>query len=71
MFANYNNLRVNGYTDVDWANNIIDRRSTSSYFMFVGGNLVTRKSKKKKKVVALSSAEVEFRGMAKGLCELL
>jgi len=49
MFANYNNLRVNGYTDVDWANNITDRRSTSSYFMFVGGNLVTRKSKKKKK----------------------
>ena len=26
---------------------------------------------KKQKVVALSSAEAEFRGMAKGLCELL
>jgi hypothetical protein len=39
--------------------------------MFVGGDFVTRKSKKKKKMVALSSAEVEFRGMAKGLCELL
>ena len=36
----------------------------------MGGNLVTWKSKKKK-VVALSSAEAEFRGMAKGSCELL
>ena len=38
--------------------------------MFVGGNLVTWRSKKQK-VVALSSAEVEFHGMTKGLCELL
>lgn len=36
----------------------------------MGGNLVTWRSKKQK-VVALSSAEAEFRGIAKGLCELL
>ena len=47
-----------------------DRRSTSGYFTFVGGNLVTRKSKKQN-VVARSSAEEEFRGMALGLCEVL
>ena len=47
-----------------------DRRSTSGYFTFVGGNLVTRKSKKQN-VVARSSAEEEFRGMALGLCEAL
>lgn len=34
------------------------------------GNLVTWKSKKQK-VVARSSAEAEFRGMAHGVCELL
>ena len=38
--------------------------------MFVGGNLVTWRSKKQN-VVALSSAEAEFRGMTKGFCELL
>ena len=45
-------------------------KSTSSYFTFVDGNLVTWRIKKQK-VVALSSVEAEFRGMAKGLCELL
>ena len=36
----------------------------------VAGNLVTWKSKKQK-VVALSSAEAEFRGIAKGLTEVI
>lgn len=70
MFYKNNHLGVNGYTDADWAGNTTDRRSTSGYFMFGGGNLVTWRSKKQK-VVALSSAEAEFRGMAKGLCELM
>ncbi|RVW71211.1 Retrovirus-related Pol polyprotein from transposon TNT 1-94 [Vitis vinifera] len=70
MFSKNDHLRAEGYTDADWAGNIMDRKSTSGYFTFVGGNLVTWRSKKQK-VVALSSAEAEFRGMAKGLCELL
>lgn len=70
MFSKHSHLNVEGYTDADWAGNILDRKSTSGYFTFVGGNLVTWRSKKQK-VVALSSAEAEFRGMAKGLCELL
>ena len=70
MFSKNDHLNVDGYIDVDWARNITDRKSTSSYFTFVGGNLVTWRSKKQK-VVALSNAEAEFRGMVKGLCELL
>ncbi|CAJ2668597.1 unnamed protein product [Trifolium pratense] len=70
MFSKNNHMNVEGYTDADWAGNVLDRKSTSGYFTFVGGNLVTWRSKKQK-VVALSSAEAEFRGMAKGLCELL
>jgi hypothetical protein len=70
MFSKNNHLNVDGYTDADWARNVSDRKSTSGYFTFVGGNLVTWRSKKQK-VVALSSAEAEFQGMAKGLCELL
>ena len=70
MFSKNNHLSVEGYTDANWARNVIDRKSTSRYFTFVEGNLVTQRSKKQK-VVALSSAEAKFRGMTKGLCELL
>ncbi|PSS35187.1 Metalloendoproteinase [Actinidia chinensis var. chinensis] len=70
MFSKSNHLRIEGNTDADWAGNISDRKSTSGYFTFFGGNLVTWRSKKQK-VVALSSAEAKFRGMAKGLYELL
>ena len=61
---------VDAYTDADWAGAVNDRRSTSGYFTFVGGNLVTWRSKKQN-VVARSSAEAEFRGMALGVCEAL
>ncbi|CAL2254960.1 unnamed protein product [Prunus armeniaca] len=52
------------------AGSITDRKSTFGYFTFVRGNLVTWRSKKQK-VVALSSEEAEFKGMTKGICELI
>ena len=61
---------IDTYTDADWAGSIDDRRSTSGYFTFVGGNLVTWRSKKQN-VVARSSAEAEFRGMSLEICEAL
>jgi hypothetical protein len=61
---------VMGYTDSDWAGNSLDRRSTTGYCMFVGGNLVSWKSKKQS-VVARSSAEAEYRAMASAACELI
>ncbi|RVW51857.1 Retrovirus-related Pol polyprotein from transposon TNT 1-94 [Vitis vinifera] len=71
LFAkNVDHQSIEVYTDVDWADAVDDRRSTSGYFTFVGGNLMTWKSKKQN-VVARSSAEAEFRGMTLGLCEAL
>ncbi|WKA06567.1 hypothetical protein VitviT2T_024462 [Vitis vinifera] len=61
LFAkNVDHQSIKVYTDVDWAGAVDDRRSTSGYFTFVGGNLVTWKSKKQN-VVARSSAEAEFK----------
>lgn len=70
FYAFHGHLRVEAYTDADWDGLINDRRSTSSYCTFMGGNLVTWRSKKQV-VVARSSAEVEFRSMAHGVCALL
>ncbi|XP_022851795.1 uncharacterized protein LOC111373495 [Olea europaea var. sylvestris] len=49
IFSKNHHLRIDGYTDADWAGNISDRRSTSGYFTFVAGNLVTWRSEKTKK----------------------
>ncbi|KAM2024302.1 hypothetical protein PS1_017295 [Malus domestica] len=70
LYQKHGHLRVEGFTDADWAGSVSDRRSTSGYFTFVGGNLVTWQSKKQK-VVSRSSAEAEYRGMAHGICEIL
>ena len=70
LFEKHEHLEINGFTDADWAGNPNDRKSTAGYFTMVGGNLVTWRSKKQK-VVALSSAEAEFRGIKSGLTEIL
>ncbi|KAF5819855.1 putative RNA-directed DNA polymerase [Helianthus annuus] len=70
LFQPNNHLKIQAYTYADWAGDKGDRRSTSGYFTLVGGNLVTWRSKKQK-VVALSSAEAEFRGIARGVAEVL
>ena len=70
LFKTYKHLEIQGYTDADWAGSKDNRRSTSGYFTMVGGNLVTWRSKKQK-VVSLSSAEAEFRGIARGVAEIL
>ena len=58
-----------GYSDADWAGSF-ERKSTTGFCTFVGGNLVTWKSKKQS-VVARSSAETEYRAMASTACELI
>ncbi|KAL0667809.1 hypothetical protein Bca4012_030513 [Brassica carinata] len=59
-----------GYCDADWAGDRVDRRSTTGYCTFIGGNLVTWKSKKQN-IVSCSSAEAEYRAMRKLTSELI
>ena len=46
LYSKGKGLSIDCYTDADWAGSIVDRRSTTGYCTFVGGNLVTWRSKK-------------------------
>lgn len=69
LFRNGTDLFLEVYTDADYVGSIVDRRSTSGYRTFLGGNLVSWRSKKQPMVVRYS-AEAEFRTMTQGICEL-
>ncbi|XP_031267886.1 secreted RxLR effector protein 161-like [Pistacia vera] len=61
---------LEGYADADWASDVSDRRSTSGYSIFLGGNLVQWGSRKQK-VVSLSSTEAEYRALSQASTELV
>ncbi|KAE8706943.1 hypothetical protein F3Y22_tig00110387pilonHSYRG00340 [Hibiscus syriacus] len=58
------------YTDVDWAASVEDRRSTTGYCVYLGGNPVAWCSKKKS-VVSISTSEAEYRSLANSVSELV
>eukprot|EP00257_Ricinus_communis_P018990 XP_015577840.1 uncharacterized protein LOC107261645 [Ricinus communis] len=64
-----NTNTIVGFFDADWAGSY-DKKSTTGFCTFVGGNLVTWKSKKQN-VMARSSAEAEYRAMASTASELI
>ena len=70
LYINHGHDRFECFTDADWAGSMEDKRPTSSYCVFVGGNLVSWKSKKQS-VVSRSSAVSEYRAMAQSACEIM
>ncbi|XP_004301569.1 PREDICTED: uncharacterized mitochondrial protein AtMg00810-like [Fragaria vesca subsp. vesca] len=41
VMRNNDDFKMEGYSDSDWAGNVIDRKFTTGYCTFIGGNLVT------------------------------
>ena len=41
LFKKNNTLALEAYIDIDYAGSLVDRRSTTGYCTFLGGNLIT------------------------------
>ncbi|RVW90282.1 Retrovirus-related Pol polyprotein from transposon RE1 [Vitis vinifera] len=70
LYNSQGHTRIECFSDADWAGSKFDRRSTTDYCVFFGGNLVAWKSKKQS-VVSHSSAEFEYRAIAQATCEII
>ena len=59
-----------GFTDLDWAGDLDDRKSTTGYVFSLGSGPVTWACKKQQ-TLALSSAEAEYRAVVNASQEAL
>jgi hypothetical protein len=69
-FSSHSSLDLRVYSDVDWAKDPTDRRSTTGYCFLLGDSLISWRSKKQF-VVARSSIEAEYHALADTTSELL
>ncbi|XP_028125342.1 uncharacterized protein LOC114322271 [Camellia sinensis] len=60
---------VHAFSDSNWAGDVLDRKSTSGYCIFLGSNLISW-SAKKQATVSRSSTEAEYRALAHTTAEL-
>ena len=63
-------IRLEGYTDADWAGYRADRQSTSRFVFSLGGGAISWSSKKQP-TVALSNTEAEYKGVAIAACQVV
>nr|KYP60508.1 hypothetical protein KK1_022914 [Cajanus cajan] len=69
FYPAFNSLRIQAFSDSDWATCTTTRRSITGYCVFLGKALISWKSKKQS-TVSRSSLEAEYRALAFVTCEL-
>jgi hypothetical protein len=63
-------LLLSAFSDVDWAGNVDDKRSTSGFTIFLGPNLITWCARKQA-TVSQSSTEAEYKALANATTEVI
>jgi hypothetical protein len=63
-------VKLHGFTDVDWAGNPMNRKSTSGGIFSIGSTDVSWYNRKQRSV-ALSSVEVEYMATSQAACEAI
>ena len=70
LYSNHGHIKIECFSDADWARSKEDMRSTLGHCVFVGGNLISWKNKKQS-IVSRSSVESEYRAMTQSVCEIM
>ena len=70
LYKQPGNTIIKCFSNADWPRSKEDKRSTSGYCVFVGGNLISWKSNKQS-VVSRSSAESEYQVTIHTICEIM
>ena len=68
MYTDESDIALTNFSDLDWAGNPDDRRSTSSYAFHIGSGVVSWISKKYP-TIYLSSTEFEYKALTNATCE--
>lgn len=70
MYSHDTNFILVGYYDVDWADNVEDRKRPSGGCFFMGNNLTSR-FRKKNNCVSLSTVESEYSAVGSNCTQVL